>query len=247
VNIASHDLTVALGNGQNGHIALGGLVGDPAATAGQAQDPVDFLIELGTPPRAARFFVPILRGAVTDAVCALLPKAGTDVPAQWLMATSLVQVQLTPGLIYDLEPSLSSVHVAAGTLPGQMMYPVWYELNARAQQQPSVRGTAPAPSKELLAFRKSAERTASDLFGAYFGRGQAQEGLATLSEGSAKAAAGLDHHMELGRVHANLPESLCMPAVWHVARRDPPPSRRVVVTRPAAQRGGRLLAGITSV
>jgi hypothetical protein len=168
-------------------------VGDPAATAGQAQDPVDFLIELGTPPRAARFFVPILRGAVTDAVCALLPKAGTDVPAQWLMATSLVQVQLTPGLIYDLEPSLSTVHVAAGTLPGQMMYPVWYELNARAQQQPSVRGTAPAPSKELLAFRKSAERTASDLFGAYFGRGQAQEGLATLSEGSAKAAAGLDH------------------------------------------------------
>lgn len=171
-------------------------MGDPTSmedsAEGQPEDPVTFLIELGTPPRVAEYFVPVLRGEVTDAVCALLPRAATDVPAQWLRATSFIQLQLTPGLVADLEPSLAPSHVLAGTLPGQLMYPVWFELNARAQQHPSVAGSEPAPSPDLLVFRNVAQRKVDALFGAYFGGNESSKGLELLSRGPAEAASSLD-------------------------------------------------------
>jgi hypothetical protein len=173
-------------------LAIGGFVGNAASEPGQPADPVTFLIELGTPPSAASHFVPILRGEVTDAVCALLPQAATDVPAQWLRSTSFVHLQMAPVLIADLEPTLAPGHVLAGTLPGQLMYAVWYELNARAQQYPSVAGKDPAPTLELVSFRNEAERKVNDLFGAYFGAAGSQQGLQLLSRGPAEAAAVLD-------------------------------------------------------
>jgi hypothetical protein len=143
------------------------LVEENALSAQEPIDPVTVLTRLGYPRPLAAWLVAVLRGDVTDTVCRLLPGAASLASAGWLLAAVMVQLQVAPRFIMDREPGLAPGQArTAGTLPAQLMYVIFFELDSRD------RGTSEItpelhPSDELRAFRPEAERQVSELFGGY--------------------------------------------------------------------------------
>lgn len=141
---------------------------NPLASADEPVDPATLWTSLGIlPPALAARLAATVRGEVTDTVCRLLPGAASVTSARWLIAAVYAQLRLAPQFIVDREPGIDPGHArTAGTLPAQLMYAIFFELDTRSHGNS---GTIPEPrpSAELLAFRPEAEQQVSELLGGY--------------------------------------------------------------------------------
>src|SRR5215472_14506520 len=98
---------------------------------GRSREADEALREFGFPPLGVQQMTGVLRGAVTDEVCRVLPGAEHSTAGRTLLLVSAAAQQIPLTAVQALRPGIPFNNAAASCLPGMLLYVVTLELVRR--------------------------------------------------------------------------------------------------------------------
>jgi hypothetical protein len=98
---------------------------------GRSREADEALTQFGFAPLGLSHMTGVLRGAVTDEVCRVLPGAEHSTAGRTLLLVSAAAQQIPLTTVQTLRPGIPPANAAASCLPGMMLYVVTLELVRR--------------------------------------------------------------------------------------------------------------------
>jgi hypothetical protein len=141
-------------------------------------DPAGLLAALTGGPRGTRGIIRLVRTAVTDTVCRLLPGAADNATVpRWLWASSVFLLDAGPEWVKRLDRGIADGRTHAANVPAALMTAIQVELAARydaAHPEAPLRqfvyarpAEPPVPSDYLRESRENWDQAAAYMFGQY--------------------------------------------------------------------------------